>query len=131
MRVWWEDTDAGGIVYYANYLRFIERGRSEMLRQAGIDQLALQREGLIFVVTRIEAEFLRPARLDDLLEVRTSIAGTGAVRLTLGQSVWRNNSELFRAVVTLAALGPEGRPVRLSAELRSRFDVIGSERRRG
>ncbi|MEE1554779.1 MAG: YbgC/FadM family acyl-CoA thioesterase, partial [Alphaproteobacteria bacterium] len=73
-RIYWEDTDAAGIVYYANYLRFLERARSDLVRWAGIDQAALlDNEGVLFPVRHCEINYLRPARLDDEIEVRTSI----------------------------------------------------------
>ena len=72
VRVYWEDTDAGGVVYYASYLRFIERARSEWARGLGLDQGALREAGLVFAVRRVEADYLRPARLDDLLDVSSS-----------------------------------------------------------
>ncbi|MDN5569193.1 MAG: YbgC/FadM family acyl-CoA thioesterase, partial [Paracoccus sp. (in: a-proteobacteria)] len=75
LRVYYEDTDLAGIVYYANYLKFIERGRSEWLRTLGIDQLAMQQTtGHVFAVRRVEADYLRPARFDDLLTVVTDLA---------------------------------------------------------
>jgi acyl-CoA thioester hydrolase len=77
MRVYYEDTDAAGIVYYANYLRFLERGRTELLRTLGHDQNVLMKEGIAFAVRSVNAEFLKPARLDDLLTVETTIAAMG------------------------------------------------------
>lgn len=77
VRVYYEDTDAAGIVYYANYLRFIERGRTEFLRALGHDQNALMQEGIAFAVRSVNVEFLKPARLDDLLTVETAVASLG------------------------------------------------------
>ena len=71
VRVYYEDTDFGGVVYYANYLRFLERGRTEALRDLGVDQVALKERGIVFVVRRANVEFLAPARFDDALDVRT------------------------------------------------------------
>lgn len=114
VRVYYEDTDLAGIVYYANYLRFIERARSEWLRALGLDQVALREEaGLVFAVRRIEADYLAPARFDDLLAVETRVQAVTAARLVLGQEVGRAGLPLFRASVTLAAVGPQGRPLRL------------------
>lgn len=115
VRVYYEDTDLAGIVYYANYLRFIERARSEWLRELGIDQAALKEAGTVFAVRRIEADYLSPARFDDLLTVETRTAGVTAARLVLAQSVLRGGETLFRAEVTVAAIGPRGRPARLPA----------------
>lgn len=118
LRVYYEDTDLAGIVYYANYLRFIERARTEWARARGVDQLRLHREsGLVFVVRRIEADYLRPARFDDWLEVATAPAEATTARLVLLQEVLRDGEVLFRARVTLVALGSDGRPRRLPADL--------------
>ena len=94
--VYYEDTDMGGIVYHANYLKFIERARSDWVRGLGVDQNALRDAGVVFAVRRIEADFRAPARLDDRLEVTTELAESGRARLTTAN----------------------GRPVRLPAELR-------------
>lgn len=114
VRVYWEDTDASGIVYYANYLRFIERARSDMLRVAGVDQHALlERDGLAFVVRRCEIDYLAPARLDDDLVVRTMIGETRGASMVMLQSIWRGAGELVRATIRLACLNRAGRPQRL------------------
>jgi len=116
-RVYYEDTDLAGVVYYANYLRFIERARTEFVRAQGLDQKALREQGLVFVVTRIEADYLRPARFeDDLTIITTPLTATG-VRLTLSQNVLRSEELLFRSVITLAAMSPAGKPMRLPVEL--------------
>ncbi|NAZ36329.1 tol-pal system-associated acyl-CoA thioesterase [Rubellimicrobium sp. CFH 75288] len=118
LRVYYEDTDLAGIVYYANYLRFIERARTEWARARGVDQLRLHREsGLVFAVRQIEADYLRPARFDDRLEVATAPAEATTARLVLLQEVLRDGEVLFRARVTLVALGSDGRPRRLPADL--------------
>jgi acyl-CoA thioester hydrolase len=118
LRVYYEDTDLAGIVYYANYLKFIERARSEWVRGLGIDQTALKAEqGIVFAVARVEADYLSPARFDDELTVTTRLHGLMAARLFLDQDVWRADQLLFRSKVTLVALGPKGRPIRLPAEL--------------
>lgn len=113
LRVYYEDTDLAGIVYYANYLKFIERGRSEWLRELGIDQAALKREGRVFAVRRIEADYLRPARYDDLLTVTTALHQAGRARIVLDQSVRRGDAVLFTARVTIVCLDAEGRAARL------------------
>ncbi len=115
LRVYYEDVDLAGIVYYANYLKYIERARSEMVREAGIDQTAMRDAGLVFAVTRIEAEYLRPARFDDTLVVATRMAGIGKVRFTLEQSVLRGTERLFRATVVLVCMDLTGKPRRLPA----------------
>lgn len=113
VRVYHEDTDHTGVVYHASYLRLIERARSEWARARGVDQRALLRGGTAFAVRRMEADWLRPARYDDILEVATSIEGATGARLVLLQEVLRGGQVLFRARVTLAVVGPDGRPRRL------------------
>ena len=116
-RVYYEDTDLAGVVYYANYLRFIERARTEYVAAKGLDQTALRAHGLVFVVTRIEADYLKPARFADDLTILTRPLATTRVRLTLSQQVRRQDDLLFDAKVTLAAMSPEGRPLRLPPQL--------------
>jgi acyl-CoA thioester hydrolase len=124
VRVYYEDTDLAGIVYYANYLKFIERGRSEWVRALGIDQVALRRdEGIVFAVRRVEADYLRPAHFDDDLIVETDLALLGGARIVLRQAVLRGSDTLFDATVTLVAISSEGRAVRLSDRLRAAFST--------
>lgn len=119
LRVYYEDTDLAGIVYYANYLKFIERGRSEWLRALGIDQLAMQQAtGHVFAVRRLEADYLRPARFDDLLTVTTDLAQASPARIVVDQQVRRGEQLLFTARVTIACLDGRGRPARLPAALK-------------
>lgn len=118
IRVYYEDTDLAGIVYYANYLKFIERGRSEWLRQLGLDQAALKDDtGHVFAVRRVEADYLHPAKFDDLLEVTTETVTATPARVVLDQAVLRDGRILFTARVTIVCLGPSGRPARLPAPL--------------
>ena len=124
--IYYEDTDLGGVVYHANYLKFIERARSDWVRQLGVDQNALRAAGVVFAVHRIEADFLAPARLDDRLDVSTvPFALTGA-RLTLDQQVLRGAACLFRARVTLIAMSISGKPRRLPPELAQIGEMIGA-----
>ena len=119
LRVYYEDTDLAGIVYYANYLKFIERGRTEWVREQGIDQSQMRDdEGLVFAVRRVEADYLLPARFDDDLIVRTSVEQMSGARIVLSQDVMRGTDLLFRAQVTLVALTLEGQPTRLPANIR-------------
>ena len=120
VRVYYEDTDAGGVVYHANYLRFCERGRTDFLRLRGIRQSAMQDQ--FFVVRRMTCDFLRPARLDDLLAVETRVADVGGARLDLAQSVRRDGDVLFRAEVTVALIDAGGRPRRLPPALASMLE---------
>lgn len=118
LRVYYEDTDLAGIVYYANYLKFIERARSEWVRGLGLDQTRLRDEqGLVFAVRRVEADYLRPARFDDELVVETALhEGTGA-RLVLDQTVLRGTEALFTARVTLVCLTRTSKLARLPGAL--------------
>ena len=117
IRVYYEDTDLAGIVYYANYLRFIERARSEMVRAAGIDQTAMKAAGQVFAVARLEADYRAPAKFDDELIVETSVTKTTPARLTLQQVVTRESTLIFEAKVVLVCLGPDGRPTRLPPQI--------------
>lgn len=118
VRVYYEDTDLAGIVYYANYLKFIERGRSEWVRARGIDQTLLREEaGLVFAVRRVAADYLRPARFDDLLTVETRLVEARGARLVMAQRVLRGDEVLFTATVTLACIDRAGRPARLPAQI--------------
>lgn len=119
VRIYYEDTDLAGVVYHANYLRFIERARTEWARECGLDQTRLREaEGIVLAVRRIEADYLAPARFDDLLEVTTRpVEGTGA-RLLLHQEVRRDGALLFAARVTVVAMDLAGRPRRLPAAIR-------------
>ena len=121
LRVYYEDTDFGGIVYYANYLKFIERARSEWVRSLGLDQKTLKSErGVVFAVLHLEADYISPAKFDDILEVVTDVHLSSAARLVLNQEVLRGKDVLFRARVTLIAMRDTGKPTRLPAEIRLR-----------
>lgn len=119
VRVYYEDTDTGGVVYYANYLRFAERARTEMLRAAGVSHSSMaEREGLAFAVRRCDAEYLKPARLDDALEVDTGNIDLQAASLWLDQFVRRGADVLVTMRVRLACIDRDGRPARLPQRLR-------------
>jgi len=123
VRVYFEDTDFSGLVYHATYLRWCERGRSDFLRLAGNDHKALiegagGREPAAFVVRRMKLEFLKPARIDEVLEVTTWVKETTAAILVLDQRISRGSTELFTAEVTVVLVSRSGKPLRLSAALR-------------
>ncbi len=119
MRVYYEDTDFGGIVYYANYLKFIERARSEWIRNLGVDQRDLKtNRNTVFAVRHLEAHYLMPAKFDDVLEIATVLEKKTVARLILKQDVFRDKELLFSARVTLVALTQKGKPTRLPAEIR-------------
>jgi acyl-CoA thioester hydrolase len=118
VRVYYEDTDAGGVVYYANYLKFFERCRTEWARSLGCDQATLLRdEGIVFVVRSVAVDYLAPARLDDLLDVRLAPEKIGRARFDLLQSASRNDTLLVTgrvSIVTVRVTG-EGETARMSA----------------
>ena len=119
LRVYYEDTDLAGIVYYANYLKFIERARSEWVRSLGIDQKAMKaEEGLVFAVRRLEADYMAPAHFDDDLDVVTETEAVTGARIVLKQEVLRQGEVLFSALVTLVLLTSTGQPARLPANIR-------------
>ncbi|MEM7089634.1 MAG: tol-pal system-associated acyl-CoA thioesterase [Pseudomonadota bacterium] len=119
VRVFYEDTDMGGVVYHANYLRYIERARSDWVRSLGNDQNAMRDAGIIWVVRRVDAEYLLPARFDDALVVETEATDISGVRLTMAQLIRREESVIFRASVTAVCINSSGKPVRLPAEIRA------------
>ena len=119
IRVYFEDTDAGGMVYYANYLKFAERARTEMLRAAGISHAEMvAQDGLMLVVRRCTAEFHRSARLDDALEVETRVSGVAGASILLDQAIRRGSETLVEITVTVACVTKEGRATRLPKRLR-------------
>jgi len=125
VRVYYEDTDAAGIVYYANYLKFIERARTEMMHllEAGYRDSVAQRR-IAFAVRHCEMDFLAPARLDDVLEVRTAVVEIGGASVTAEQVIRRNGDDLTRVRVRLACIDAAGRAMRLPAELRTALETV-------
>jgi acyl-CoA thioester hydrolase len=119
VRVYYEDTDAAGVVYYANYLKFMERARTEWLAALGFPLAAFEREhGVVFVVHRCEIDYLLPARLNDTLDVSVEPVKRGAATILARQDVRRGNDVLTSALVTLACLDAERwRPARIPARL--------------
>ena len=122
VKVYWEDTDAGGIVYYANYLKFIERARSEMVQELGIDQTdLLDREEIMFAVKRCILDYHFPARLGDELYVETTIGKLGGASMELQQLVKRDEELLVAADVRLACIDLGGRPRRLPIAIKEKL----------
>jgi len=119
LRIYYEDTDAGGVVYYANYLRYLERGRTEYLRERGLTVRELHERGYLIPVMRLEIDYLSPAVLDDLIRVDTTVLEISGATFTLGQRVVRVSDEkpLLDSKVTLACLGPGQIARRLPREL--------------
>ena len=119
LRVFYEDTDAAGIVYYANYLKFIERARTEMMRLLGITHSTMkQQTGLVFVVRRCAVDYGQPARLDDEIIVQTRMLALGGASIELEQIVTRQGTTLVTAILRLACINAEGRAARLPASIR-------------
>jgi len=126
-RVYYEDTDAGGIVYHSNYLKFAERGRTEALRAAGWDHKRVADEfGILFIVRHAEINYRAPARLDDLIEVRTSVEVIGNTSMTMQQDIWRDDKVLAEIKIVLVAVNSDGKPVRFPPQLRQIFNVADS-----
>ena len=122
LRVYYEDTDLAGIVYYANFLKFIERARTEWVRGLGVDQVRLREdEGLVFAVRRVEADYLRPARFEDQLRVETTAVAVTGARIVLEQNIFRGTERVFAALVTLVCLTDTGQAARLPADVRLRL----------
>ena len=120
IRVYYEDTDLGGVVYYANYLRFIERARSEWIRGLGIDQIKMRDEDeVIFVVTKIKADYLSPARFDDILRVDTKIKVVSPVRAHFYQNIFREEKVIFKAKVCVTCTSNSGKVLRLPEKIKT------------
>ena len=119
VRVYYEDTDFSGVVYHASYLRFLERGRTDFLRLAGVDQSSLHADGagLIFAVRRMTIDFIKPARMDDVLLVETRTQEVRGASLVIAQAIRRGEEVILAADVRVAALAG-GRPVRIPDALR-------------
>lgn len=119
IRIYYEDTDAGGVVYHANYLGYFERARTEFLRDLGLSVKELHEAGSIFPVVRLEIDYRAPAVLDDLLHIETEVVEVGRTSFTLGQRVRRacDNKLLVEGKVTLVCVGPGMRAKRLPEEL--------------
>ncbi len=124
VRVYFEDTDLSGLVYHANYLRYMERARSDMLRLIGIDQRAAKESGEgVYAVVDLALRYLKPARLDDDLIVRSRVTQLSPARCVITQSVWRDDTELTQGSVTVAFLDSTGRPRRQPADWIERFST--------
>ena len=119
IRVYIEDTDAGGIVYYVNYLKYFERARTELIRSLGVDKTAVMEDGSVFVVTSVAIDYLAPARLDDQLEAVAEVVNRGAATIEFRQSVVRSGIELASGRVRVALTdGTSGKPKRMPKGLR-------------
>jgi len=125
IRVYFENTDAGGVVYHGEYLKFLERARSEWLRHLGFDHQALARNHrVVFIVTSVVADFLKPARLDDVLAASVQLESLGKVRCTFAQEVRREDEVLVKAKVTIACVTGESlKPVEIPEPLRKKMEA--------
>jgi acyl-CoA thioester hydrolase len=125
VRVYWEDTDASGIVYHASYLRFAERARTELLRAAGFEQWSLLADtGIAFAVRRCEIDFRRSARLDDQLEIDTRVTAIGGASLDMSQAIRRNGDDIVTLLLKLACITRDGRAARMPPGLRDVFNMV-------
>ena len=125
LRVYYEDTDAAGIVYYANYLRFLERGRTELLRHLGHEQSALATRHMAFAVRSVQAEYLRPAKLDDLIVVETVVESVGRVQVMFAQQVTRDGEQLLDARIRVACIDPtRGKPVPMPRDIYQQLKAL-------
>ncbi|MHA3977736.1 tol-pal system-associated acyl-CoA thioesterase [Halovulum sp. GXIMD14794] len=118
-RVYYEDTDMAGIVYYANYLKYLERGRSDLVRAAGIDQAAMREVGIVFAVARAEMDFRAPARFDEVVTVETRIGRVGGASLIMPQVIRVGDRLVVEAMIRVICMTLEGRPARFPAEVRA------------
>ena len=125
VRVYFEDTDFSGLAYHGSFVRWCERGRSDWLRLHGVShhELIAANEPAAFVVRRLTIDYLKPARIDDVLEVVTSCAGLTSATMTLHQDVRRDGGVIARAEVLVVLVSSAGRPLRLPARLRTMFNA--------
>lgn len=126
VRIYYEDTDAGGVVYYANYLKYLERGRTEFIRALGVEQRELAREtGLAFAVRSLSAEFLKPAVLDDELVVTTAVEALGRAQVSFAQTIKRGEATLLTATVRAACLDlAKGRAAAMPRPLHDKLKLL-------
>lgn len=125
LRVYYEDTDAGGVVYYANYLRFLERARTEVLRALGYEQSQLMAERIAFAVRSLSAEYLKPARLDDQLLVVSSVAELGRAQVQFAQRIERGGEVLLDARIRVACFDPQrGKAVAMPREIHAKLKAL-------
>ena len=124
VRVYYEDTDLAGIVYYANYLKFIERARSTLVHDVGIDQLEMKDQGLVFAVKKVEADYIRSAKLNDELSVETKLQQITGAKIIFQQDVKKDGELIFSALVTVVCISEVGKIMRFPAKIRAKLDEI-------
>lgn len=113
VKIYYEDTDAGGIVYHANYLRYLERARTEFLKEKGIDVAEYHRKGIFFAVVHVDIHFKSPAQLGDVITVTTEVAELKKASITVKNQIFKDDRLLVEALITFACLNSNYRPVRL------------------
>jgi len=124
VRVYYEDTDHAGVVYYANYLKFMERGRTELLRSCGIEQSDIQTQyGVVFAVTEANIRYITPARFDDALDVESEIIRLKGARLSFLQKIWRDKTLLCEATIHLACMDIHGKAKRIPSPIMTAFQA--------
>lgn len=126
LRVYYEDTDLAGIVYYANYLKFIERARSTLVREAGIDQLDMQENGLVFAVRNVVADYHLSAHLNDELSVTTKLQQLSGAKIIFEQCVYLDEKLLFSSLITVACVTNEGRASRIPADIKAKLQQFAA-----
>ncbi|MDA0781195.1 MAG: tol-pal system-associated acyl-CoA thioesterase [Rickettsiales bacterium] len=125
-RIYYEDTDSGGVVYHANYLKFAERARTDFLRSIGITQSTLAKEqGILFVVRHIEMDLLKGAKLDDMLNIKTNIDKMSGASMVMNQTISAYENLLCKITVKVACVNSDIAPVRIPKEIKERFSVQG------
>ena len=121
IKIYYEDTDAGGVVYYANYLRFMERGRTELLSDKGIDVAEYHSKGYFFPVVHVDIHYRRPAKLGEIIEVSSEVIEMTNASITFKQEIFRDDAVLVEATVKLACINRDGKPQRIPPGLASLF----------
>ncbi len=123
VKIYYEDTDAGGVVYYANYLRYMERARTEFLSDKGIDVAEYHNKGYFFPVVHVDIHYKRPARLGDIIEITAELIEMTNVTVTFRQDIFRDDMLLVESTVRLACINTDGKPRRLPSEFDSLLPV--------
>jgi acyl-CoA thioester hydrolase len=124
IRIYYEDTDAANVVYYANYLKFMERARTEFLSELGIDVAEYHGQGCLFPVTHIDVKYKQPARLGDMIEVTTEIKELGNASLIINHNIFKKDALIVEASVKLACIGNDGKPRRIPEEFKKRIPAV-------
>lgn len=120
-KIYYEDTDAGGVVYYANYLKYFERARTEFLTDKGIDIVRYHNEGYFFVVIHVEISYRKPATLGDIIDITTELAGLSSATISMNHQVLKQGELLVESSVRLACINREGKPQRIPEGIRKIF----------